>query len=264
MSEYTVAEDVNMIRTGPRSARPVVLIHPVGLDLTFWDRQIEALHGRHDVIAYDLPGHGDTPGTVRDWTFDRAAALLADIVRSTGAERAQIVGISVGGMIAQTFALAYPELLHALVLIGTASTFPDVAREAMRDRAETARREGMAGVLKANTERWFTPETVKTRPDILDRVRKALFARDPAVHAAMWEMIAGLELTDRLYEIGCPTQILVGELDPSCPPAAARAMHEQIVGSRMTVLPDTSHMTILERPQLISEQLASFLEPSPH
>jgi 3-oxoadipate enol-lactonase len=107
-------------------------------------------------------------------------------------------------------------------------------------------------------------ETVKTRPDILDRVRKALFARDPAVHAAMWEMIAGLDLTDRLHEIVRPTQILVGELDPSCPPAAARAMYDQIAGSRMTVLPDTSHMTILERPQLISEQLASFLEPSSH
>jgi 3-oxoadipate enol-lactonase len=264
MSESTAAKDVNMIRTGPRSARPVILIHPVGLDLTFWDRQIEALHDRYDVIAYDLPGHGDTPGSIRDWTFDRAAALLADIVRSACAERAQIVGISVGGMIAQTFALAYPELLHTLVLIGTASAFPDVAREVMLDRAETARREGMAGVLNANTERWFTPETVKGRPDILDRVRKALFARDPQVHAAMWEMIAGLNLTDRLHEISCPTQILVGELDPSCPPAAARVMHEQIAGSRMTVLPDTSHMTILEKPHLITEHLASFLEPSAH
>lgn len=262
MSEFISAKHVNMIRTGPRSTRPVILIHPVGLDLTFWDRQIEALQDRHDVIAYDLPGHGDTPGAVHDWTFDRAAALLADIVRSSGAERAQIVGISVGGMIAQTFALAYPELLHTLVLVSTASAFPDVVREAMRDRAETARREGMTGVLKANTERWFTPETIKTRPDILDRVRKALFARDPQVHAAMWEMISGMNLTDRLHEISCPTQILVGELDPSCPPAIARVMHEQIAGSRMTVLPHTSHMTILERPQLIAEHLASFLEPS--
>jgi 3-oxoadipate enol-lactonase len=75
----------------------------------------------------------------------------------------------------------------------------------------------------------------------------------------MWAMIAGLDVTERLKEIECPTLILVGEVDPSTPPAAAEVMHDQIRGSRVTVLPKTSHMSILERPDLVSEHLLDFL-----
>ena len=117
----------------------------------------------------------------------------------------------------------------------------------------------MAGVLAANTERWFTPQTIADRPDIIDRVRKTLLNRDPLVHAAIWEMIAGLDVTSRLGEIACPTLVLVGDVDPSCPPAAARVLHSGIKGSRMVLLPATSHMSILERPMLVNRHLVSFL-----
>ncbi len=79
------------------------------MDLTYWGNQIEALHASHDLVAYDLPGNGSTPGTPADWTFDAAVATLAQVLASTGAERANVVGISIGGMIAQAFALAHPE-----------------------------------------------------------------------------------------------------------------------------------------------------------
>ena len=185
--------------------------------------------------------------------------MLGDVARSIGTQRAHVVGISVGGMIAQVLALAHPHLVRSLSLIGTASAFPDDGREAMRDRAATARRDGMAGVLAANTERWFTPQTVVERPDIIDRVRKSLLARDPIVHAAIWEMIAGLEVTFRLGEIACPTLVLVGDVDPSCPPSAAHVLHQGIAGSRLAVLPETSHMSILERPTLVNRHLLTFL-----
>lgn len=249
---------VHMIRTGPRGGTPVVLVHPVGLDLTYWDRQIEALRDTHDVVAYDLPGHGGTPGTPADWTFDRAAATLGELVLSLGDEGAHIVGISVGGMIAQVFALRYPALVRSLALVGTAASFSDEARQAMRDRADTARQAGMAGVLPSTLARWFTPAFVAQRPDVVDRVGKTLLADDSAIHAAMWDMIAGLDVAGELHRIQCPTLILVGDLDPSCPPTAARVLKYRIAGSRMEVLPDTSHMSILERPALVYEHLSRF------
>ena len=89
---------VNVVRSGPRGAPAVVLVHPVGLDLTYWGAQIEVLRDWHDVVALDLPGHGLTPGMPADWSLDRAAALLARLVDWTGAGRAHLVGLSVGGI----------------------------------------------------------------------------------------------------------------------------------------------------------------------
>lgn len=250
---------INMVRAGPRGGTPVVLVHPVGLDLTYWDRQIETLRATHDVMAYDLPGHGGTPGGPADWTFDKAAATLARLVASLDAGAAHVVGISVGGMIAQAFALARPDLTGSLVLIGTAASFPEAGRTALRARAALARSGGMPAVLPSTIARWFMPGTVADRPDIIDRVAKSLLANDPEVHAAMWDMIATLDFVGRLDRITCPTLVLVGDSDPSCPPSAARALQDGIKGSRLAIVPQASHMVILEHPARINGHVREFL-----
>ncbi len=250
---------VHMVRTGPRGEAPIILVHPVGLDLTYWGGQIEALHGVRDVIAYDLPGNGSTPGTPADWTFDATTATLARVMASTGEDRINVVGISIGGMIAQAFALAHPEAMQSLVLIGTAANFADDEREAARQRAATARRDGMAGVVQTTLERWFTPATMAHRPDIVDRVGKTMLADDPAIYAAMWDMIAELNFADRLGEIVCPTLIMTGETDPICPPEVAQAIHGGISTSRLAIVPQAAHMCILENPDFVNDRLAEFL-----
>ncbi len=250
---------INLVRTGPRGATPVVLVHPVGLDLSYWDRQIEALHDTHDVVAFDLPGHGRTPGTPTDWTLDRAAGCLGHVVSGLEAGPAHLVGLSVGGMISQALALARPDLVRSLTLIDTAAAFAEPARVAMHDRAGAVRRGGMEAVLQTTIERWFTAETVLRRPELLDRVTKTLLADDPLVHAAMWDMIAGLDLVAELRRIVCPTMILVGEFDPSSPPAAARVLRDNIAGAEMHVIQAASHMAPLERPELINAHLLRFL-----
>ena len=249
---------IHMVRTGPRGDTPTILVHPVGMDLTYWGGQIEALHGSYDLVAYDLPGNGSTPGTPADWTFDAAAATLAQVAESTSSERVNVVGISIGGMIAQSFALAHPDRMRSLVLIGTAATFSEEERSSARDRAATARRNGMAAIVPPTLDRWFTPETKAQRPDILDRVRKSMLAGDPATYAAMWEMIAGLNFAPRLGEIGCSTLIMTGATDPICPPETARALHAAIPGSRYAIVPRAAHMCILEQPVFINDQLLAF------
>ena len=254
-----VLPHVNTIRCGPRGATPVVLVHPVGLDLSYWDRQIAALCASHDVVALDLPGHGRSPGTPADWTLDKAAATLAGVVRATGAQQAHVVGLSVGGMIAQALALAEPALVRSLALIDTAASFPDAGRATMRARAEAARSGGMPAVLRSTLERWFTPATMAGRPDIIDRVTKTLLRDDPLIYAAMWDMISELDLMAELHRISCPTLILVGEHDPSSPPAAAQQLRDGIAGAAMHIVAHASHMAPLEKPEVVNEHLLSFL-----
>ncbi len=251
---------INQVRTGPRGGAPVVLVHPVGLDLSYWDRQIEALCDEHDVVAFDSPGHGSSPGSPADWTLDQAAEVLAQVVRGTGSDSAHLVGLSVGGMISQALALAQPDLVRSLTLIDTAAAFSEEGRAGMRARAGMARSGGMAAVVPSTLQRWFTPETVVRRPDLIDRVTKTLLADDPLVHAAMWDMISALDLVSQLHRISCPTLILVGEHDPSSPPAAARVLQENIQGAEMYIIPGTSHMAPLEKPDVINAYLQAFLD----
>lgn len=252
--------DINWVRTGPRGKPPIILVHPVGLDLTYWAAQIEALHEWHDVVAYDLPGNGSSHGIAQDWSLDRAANVLAQVATATGHERVSVVGISIGGMIAQAFALAYPQALQSLVLIGTACTFSSEERHFARNRATTARNEGLAAIIKPTLERWFTTDTRTQRPDIIDRVTKSLRADDPLIYAAMWEMIAGLHLAPRLGEINCPTLIMTGDNDPICPPQVAEALHDGISSSELVIVPNAAHMCILEQPAFINDCLKAFFK----
>lgn len=254
--------DLHVVRTGARSGVPVLLMHPVGLDLTYWGPQIEALRGSHEVIAYDLTGHGRSeiePDMPLDMGFERHARDAAALLDRLAVASAHVVGISFGGMVAQHLALACPGRIASLSLIATASEFAEAARAGMRDRARRLREGGMPAVVEETMARWFTPETRAGRPDLVERATRTLLGDDPAVHAACWEAVAALDTTARLAAIACPALVLVGEADPSCPPAAARLMHQAIPGARLAVLPATSHMAILESPALVSAHLSTFL-----
>ncbi len=267
--QWSVTEDrnteadpptLNWICTGPPDAPTVVFLHAVGYDLTYWDRQIEALSPAYRVVAFDLPGHGRSPGRAEDWSFGYAVAAVSRLIEAISPKPVHLVGISFGGMIAQATVLARPDLFRSLTLIGTAASFPEPARVAMRARAELTRSGGMQAVLPSSLDRWFTPQTRLRRPDLIDRVAKTMLADDPAVHAAIWELIATFDVHDRLSEIHCPTLVMVGELDPSTPPAAATALADAISGARVVLLPNTSHMANLESSEAVNVELRRFLD----
>ena len=250
---------LNWVHTGTEHSETIVLLHAVGYDLTYWDRQIEVLRDRYHVVAFDLPGHGRSAGEPEDWTFEKAVPVIASLIETVSDSPVHLVGISFGSMLAQATVLARPDLVLTLTLIGTASTFTEAARSGMRARASLVRTEGMASILGSSLDRWFTPEFRSARPDIIDRVTTTILADDPAIHSAIWEMIAGFDVHERLDEIKCPTLILVGALDPSTPPSAATAMLQAIAGATMVVLPGVSHIATVEAPGAVNAELLAFL-----
>jgi 3-oxoadipate enol-lactonase len=135
-------------------------------------------------------------------------------------------------MIALAEVLAKPRLVRSLTLIGTASTFPEPVRAALQLRAETTRKGGMEAVLESSLERWFTPETRLRRPDLLDRVSQTILSDDPAVHAAIWDLIAdNLDVEKRLAKSSAPRLfwwanliLVLRRQQPPCWPKASAAL----------------------------------------
>ena len=250
---------LNTVRAGRRDKRLVVLVHAVGLDLTYWDQQISALTSNYDVVAYDLRGHGRST-TCAKYDFSALAGDLSSVITKADNGPAHVVGLSVGGMIAQTMALSRPELVRSLTLIDTVSTFSDEVRAALRARAYTVRSAGMGAIVQTTLERWFTADFAVRRPDVMDRVTKTLISCEAGVHASMWDTIATLDVAPALHALRVPTLVLVGEDDPTTPPAAARVIAERIQQARLAIIPGVSHISPVEAPQIVNRKLIEFLD----
>lgn len=250
---------LNLVRAGPRRGAPVVFLHAVGLDLTWWDAQFAAFAPQRDLVAFDLPGHSRSTPLDLPLSLERLAATLGTLLDHLGTP-AHLVGLSVGGMIAQTLATRRPETVRSLTLVGTLCTFPDPVRAALRDRAHMAREQGMSAIAPLTQERWFPAAFRTRRPDILDRAAKSLLAHDPAVHGAMWDAIAALDLSAALPSLRCPALVVNGAEDPNAPPAAGQQIASLIPAAEFHALEGVGHLPPVELPDAFNALLRQFLD----
>ncbi len=250
---------VNVVRTGAQGGAPLVLLHPVSMDVSWWGDQFKEFGAEREVVAIDLPGHGlsaqpDCPLTL-EWMADAIEGILENI----GGAAVDLVGVSVGGMIAQTLALRRPDLVRSLTLVATLCAFSENVRGLLRERARVARVEGMARIAELSIERWFTPAFRARRPDMIARATIGLLRQSGDYHARMWEMIAQLDLENRLHAIGCPTLVMTGTDDINAPPAAAEQIARAIPGAVAKLLPGLGHFPPFEDPAGFNSLLRAFI-----
>ncbi len=253
------AAQLNYVRTGPRGLAPVVLVHSAGLDLTYWDQQIADLSRRHDVIALDLPGHGRSITQSESITITQMSAAVTTALDALQCGPVHLVGLSVGGLIAQQIALTDPQLITSLALLDTAARFAPGGQASMRNRAAVVREHGMEAILDGLFGHWLLPETRERRPDLIDRATKTLLRDDAGVQAALWETIADFDDANRLGSIAVPTLVLVGEHDTSSPVSSARELCAGIQHAQMRVIADAAHLTPIEQPTVVTGHLDAFV-----
>ncbi len=235
----------------------VLLLHPVGLDSTCWTAQVEALVPVYRVLRVDLRGHGRSDVPPPPYTLGELATEVQELLRAAGGAPAHVIGLSLGGMVAQLLALEHPEAVRSLVLADTTCSLPPEARRAMVERGESARRGGMPSVLESTLARWFTSGFLGS--EVVARCRARLLTDDVQGWAGAWQAIAGLDTEPRLAEIGAPTLVITGEADVSTPVSVARRMAGRIPGAVLHVVPGAPHMAPLERPDLFNPPVLDFL-----
>lgn len=234
-----------------------VLLHPVGLDGSFWGGLPAALAGRRRVLSLDLAGHGASPAVQRPRPIEAYADDVAAAIREAGGP-AEVVGLSFGGMVAQMVAIRHPDLVSALVPCGCGGTFAAEIRPVLRERGLTAERDGMQAIVEPTLTRWFTPDFLSN--PAVGRVRERLLADEAAGWSAGWHAIAGLDATPHLGVLQVPTLVIAGELDAATPPAASETtVARAIPGADFTVLPGAPHMMQIECEAAYTEAVAGFL-----
>jgi 3-oxoadipate enol-lactonase len=236
----------------------VVLLHPVGLDGSFWGNLPASLSSAHRVLSLDLAGHGVSPSVSRPRPIEDYADDVAGAIREAGGGRAALVGLSFGGMVAQMVAIRHPELVSALVACGCSGDFPEPVRPILRERGLIAERDGMAAVADQTIARWFTEAFSETAAVL--RVRQRLLSNDVTGWSAGWHAIAGLSATPRLGEVTVPTLAIAGEMDVATPQAVTEAtVVRAIPGARFCVLPGAPHMMQIEAEAAFTAAVRGFL-----
>jgi 3-oxoadipate enol-lactonase/4-carboxymuconolactone decarboxylase len=242
---------------GQPGGAPLVMLHSLGTASAVWDAQAAAFAGSFRVIRPDLRGHGLTGCTAGPYSMAMFAADLAGVLDALDVGQAHVAGISIGGMIAQAFAAAYPDRVASLLLVDTAMAIPPA--QSWTDRAAKVRVEGTGSIEEGVIARWVTPAFLDA-PGTAGL--RAMLTRTPAEgYAAAAEAIAAADLTASTSALRVPALVVVGDQDASTPVASAKALQRAIDGSSLVVIPGAAHIPTVEKPEQVTAAMRAFLTP---
>jgi 3-oxoadipate enol-lactonase len=234
----------------------VLLLHAVGVDLTFLDTVAAKLAGDFTVLGADLRGHGKSPyapATNLEDYADDVHALLGELNFAPCA----VAGFAFGGMVTQALAVKYPRDVRALVISSCTSAQTPESAKAVAARGTDAKRDGIASLLDVTMQRWLNDAFRLRGGDTATRAR--LLSTDVRGWADAWHAMANIDTAPRLREIKVPTLCLVGEFDKSTPPPIMQAIADLIPGSHYTVMPGGPHMLFIEQPEETARVVGGFL-----
>ncbi len=250
--------------SGPKGAPAVLMLHGFGGSLHSWEAWAQALSTSHRVIRFDLPGHGlSEPDPAGDYTDARSIQLTLALMDQLGVARASIVGHSIGGRIAWTFAARHPERTDRLVLVapdgfaspgfayGRATEVPAVLG-LMRHVLPKA-------VLRMNLEpAYANPQSLTD--ELTTRYHDLMLA--PGARDAMFKRLQQTVLTDPrplLGAINAPTLLVWGEADAMIPVANAQDYLSALKNSRLVTFPAVGHLPQEEAAQASLGAVRDFL-----
>ncbi|CAB3756788.1 alpha/beta fold hydrolase [Paraburkholderia solisilvae] len=238
----------------------LTFIHQLGGDLSIWDQLAGYFRNNYTVLRYDVRGHGQSaapaaPCTVADLSNDLAALLDA-----LGAAHTHVVGMSLGGAIAQQFALDHASRVDTLTLADTFAFTAPEARSIWDQRADAARRDGVASLMPASLERWLTPDFRRAHPEVVEQIRDVYVHTSVEGFALVCAALRDFDVRDRLSAIRAPTLAVAGRHDTGTPPAATQAISDAVRGARFELL-DAAHLAPIEQSQRFAGLLETFLQP---
>ena len=237
----------------------VVLIHGVGSSLESWDDVMPALGTHFQILRYDLRGLGESTKVHTRYELSDFVNDFAALMSHIGWQSCHVVGHSLGGLVAQGIALAYPGLVDKLVLSSTVAGRNSEEIERVQTRLRTVEN-GIAGDhFRKSMDRWFTLEFRAAYPERIKRLEERNLANDPICYAAAYRVLAETDLAEELHNITAKTLVFTGEHDIGSNPRMAALMHERIIGSELMVLPGLRHSLLAEAPETVADLLINFL-----
>ena len=233
------------------------MLHGLGGTSNVFDPLMPGLEG-YRVLRPDLPGAGRSPLRPGIRSIAGLARAVTDALRAAGVRRAIIVGHSMGTLLAQHMAISAPQRVDGLILFGAISEPPEAARQSLTARAETALRDGMAGIADSVADTSLSAQTLAENPAVRAFLRESLMRQPPLGYAAHCRILAQATALPS-GQIRAPVRLITGADDPVAPPTMARVMNNALSVGKLDILPGTGHWPMLESPQACRKILARAL-----
>lgn len=242
------------------SGSPIVLVHGLGgTGAEIWKRQISVLATEFRVIVYDLRGSGRSQVTPGPYTIDLLTEDLRALVEALDLGRVVLVGHSMGGSIALSYAARYPADVSALVGVGAPTTLPDQAREGLAARAAAVEAGGMSEVAVTVATNGVSPTFREESPEEFEQLVAMLSRNDARGYAAQCRALVDLDLCGRLGEIAAPVLLVSGDRDGVSPPSATAANAALVPAGRYELVEDCGHILTWEKPEDLMRVAVPFL-----
>jgi 3-oxoadipate enol-lactonase len=237
----------------------VTMSHSLASNSSMWDEQAALLAKQFRVLRFDTRGHGDSEAPPAPYTLDDMAEDLHALFAHLGIRETHWIGLSMGGMIGETYALKYPGVFRSMILADTTSRRPPNAEQMWGDRVRMAREQGMAALVDGTLARWFTDPYRQAQPAVMARIADGIRSTPVEGFAGCCDAIAKIDVLDRLKEIDCPALVIVGDQDHGTPPDMARQIHANLRGSELLIIPSAAHLSNIEQPAVFNRAMLEFL-----
>jgi len=238
-----------------RGAGRIALTHSLAMDHRFWNLTAQRLADAGEVLVWDCRGHGRSSKSAGPYTCEQFADDLACVLDAAGWDSCAAAGASMGGSVTLAFAARHPDRLRGLGLVDTTAWYGADAPERWEERAEKARADGLAALVGFQKARWFSPPFHEAHPEIVEACVQSFLANDLDAYVETCRMLGRMDLRAALPGFRTPTRIVVGAEDYATPPSMAEAMHAAIAGSTLRVLPGAAHLTPIEFPDIVADEL---------
>jgi 3-oxoadipate enol-lactonase len=238
---------------------PILLIMGLGWTSAMWHRSRPVLAERYRTIALDNRGVGRSDLPAGPYSIDLMASDGAAVLDAAGVDRAHVFGVSMGGMIAQEFALQYPRRVRSLILGCTAAGGPTALQAEPEVLQVLVRRDLSPDASVAATNPFlYDPATPPERLDQDTVIRKQWWP-DPVGYMAQLQGILAWEAYSRLPQIAAPTLVIHGEGDRLIPPGNAKLITDRIRGAKLMMIPRAGHVFPTDQPDLVHRAVLEFL-----
>ncbi|WP_274426953.1 3-oxoadipate enol-lactonase [Chelativorans sp. YIM 93263] len=241
---------------GPADKPVLVFSNSLGTDFRIWTKVAARLENDFRLVFYDKRGHGLSEATPQPYKLADHVDDLAALLDHLGIAKAMIVGVSVGGMIAQGLATRRPELVKALVLSNTAHKIGN--DDLWNGRIQAVNESGIAAIADGIMQRWFTPDyRTPSNPEFIGYT--AMLTRTPADgYAGTCAALRDADLTESTRALKVPTLCVGGDQDGSTPPELMQELASLIVGARLEIIENAGHLPCIEQTEKMSELIRTF------
>ena len=241
---------------GPRDKPALLLSNALGTAMPFWNQQVPAFTRDYRVIRYDQRGHGQSGAPAGEYTLAELGKDALAFLGAAGAARADICGLSLGGLTAMWLAVHARHRIGRIAIANTAARIGNIAQ--WQERIDLINARGLAPVSEAGPERWFTEPYRAAHPDVVRSCQGMVLDAAPAGYCGCVAAIRDADLRSIIGQIAAPTLVIAGRYDPVTTPADADVVCKAVAGARYVELP-AAHFSNIEQADAFNRAVREFL-----